>query len=209
MHIEFLVEEVSMEAALNNLLPKILKNDISYSIHPFNGKPDLLSQLPNRLKGYRKWLPKDWRIVVLVDQDQEDCRTLKSELENAAKQVGFVTKSGANDPNRFEVLNRLAIEELEAWFFGDPEAIAQAYPGVPMTIGHKARYRDPDAIVGGTWEALERILQKAGYYPSGMPKVETARNISRYMTPARNRSKSFQVFRDVLLQLCSYKGKCK
>ncbi len=201
MHIEFLVEELSAEAALKNILPKILKDDISYAIHPYSGKMDLLSQLPNRLKGYRKWLPDDWRIIVLVDQDQEDCRTLKTELEEAAKQAGFITKSHARGHHEFEVLNRLAIEELEAWFFGDPEAIIQAYPRVSTTIGRKAQYRDPDAIVGGTWEALERLLKKAGYYSTGMPKVETARNISKYMDPSRNNSKSFRVFRDALSAL--------
>ena len=62
-------------------------------------------------------------------------------------------------------------------------------------------FHNPDAIAGGTWEALERVLKKSGYYPSGMPKVETARNISKYMEPHRNISKSFQVFRDALQEL--------
>ncbi len=181
MHIEFLVEEVSAEVGLNNILPRILKDDISNVIHPFSGKMDLLSQLSNRLKGYRKWLAEDGRIVVLIDRDQDDCRTLKAKLEKAAKEAGFVTKSDAQGRNRFEVLNRLAIEELEAWFFGDPKAIVQAYPRVPTTIRGKARYRDPDAIAGGTWEALERVLKKAGYYPSGMPKVETARPVRSWL----------------------------
>ncbi|MDY6832576.1 MAG: DUF4276 family protein [Thermodesulfobacteriota bacterium] len=99
------------------------------------------------------------------------------------------------------VVNRLAIEELEAWFFGDPEALVQAYPRVPKTIGKRASFRKPDAIAGGTWEALERVLKKASYYPNGISKVETARNISRYMEPNRNSSKSFQVFRDALSEL--------
>jgi hypothetical protein len=99
------------------------------------------------------------------------------------------------------VLNRLAIEELEAWFFGDVEALTTAYPGIPRTLGKKSKYRNPDAIGGGTWEALERVLQNAGYYPSGIPKIETARKISQYMNPDRNTSKSFQVFRDTLREM--------
>lgn len=201
MRIEFLVEEYSAEAALINILPRILGEDAAYAIRAFSGKADLLSQLPKRLNGYRKWLPEDGRIVVLVDQDQENCLALKSKLEEAAKKAGFITKSGAHGRSRFEVINRLAIEELEAWFFGDPEALVQAYPRVPAMIGRKAQYRNPDAIVGGTWEALERILKQSGYYPGGMPKVETARNVSMYMDPNRNISKSFQVFRDTLKAL--------
>jgi hypothetical protein len=201
MRIEFLVEEFSAEAALINILPKILGEDTAYAIRAFSGKADLLSQLPKRLKGYRKWLPEDGRIVVLVDQDRENCLALKTRLEEAARKAGFITKTDTHGHGRFEVINRLAIEELEAWFFGDPKALVQAYPRVPATIGRKAQYRNPDAIVGGTWEALERVLKKSGYYPSGMSKVETARNISKYMDPQRNHSKSFQVFRDALIEL--------
>ncbi|MDZ4163785.1 MAG: DUF4276 family protein [Smithellaceae bacterium] len=201
MHIEFLVEEYSAEAALNNILPGILREETAYAIRAFTGKADLLSHLPKRLKGYRKWLPEDGRIVVLVDQDRENCLALKAKLEEAARKAGFITKSGALGRSRFEVINRLAVEELEAWFFGDTEALVQAYPRVPATIGSKAQYRNPDAIAGGTWEALERVLKKSGYYPTGMPKVETARNISKYMDPQRNQSKSFQVFRDALREL--------
>jgi hypothetical protein len=201
MHIEFLVEEYSAEAALKNLLPSILLEETTFAIRPFSGKQDLLSQLPKRLNGYQKWLPEDWRIVVLVDRDRENCRTLKTRLEDAALQAGLATKSSVRGQGRFAVINRLAIEELEAWFFGDPEALVQAYPRVPATIGHKAQYRNPDAIAGGTWEALERILKKSGYYQSGMPKVETARKVSMYMDPNRNISKSFQMFREALREL--------
>ena len=201
MHIEFLVEEYSAEIFLKNLLPLMLPKETSFSIHPFSGKRDLLSQLPKRLRGYRKWLPEDWRIVVLIDEDREDCLKLKARLEETAIQSGFITKSAAHEKGKFEVVNRLAIEELEAWFLGDPEALAKAFPRVPATIGNKAKYRNPDAITGGTWEALDRILRKAGYYSSGMPKVETARAISKYMIPERNRSRSFQIFREALQEL--------
>ena len=60
---------------------------------------------------------------------------------------------------RFQVLNRIAIEELEAWFFGDVQALNQAYPKTPKTLGHKSRYKDPDSIKGGTWESMERELK--------------------------------------------------
>ena len=201
MHIEFLVEEYSAEAALKNFLPSILSEETTFAILPFSGKQDLLSQLPKRLKGYRKWLPEDWRIVVLVDQDRENCLALKAKLEDAAQQAGLATKSSVRRQGQFEVVNRIAIEEIEAWYFGDPAALKQAYPRLPDTIGRKAPYRNPDAIAGGTWETLERILKQSGYYPSGMPKVETARNVSKYMDPDRNISKSFQVFRDALREL--------
>ncbi|MBI2506286.1 MAG: DUF4276 family protein [Candidatus Latescibacteria bacterium] len=201
MHLEVLVEEPSAEAALKELLPKILKSTISFHVVVHGDKGDLLKKLPSRLQGYRAWMPSDWRIMVLIDEDRQDCRKLKFQLERIAREAGFTTKSSARSGRSFQVLNRLAVEELEAWFFGDVNAILQAFPRIPRHLGKKSGYRDPDAIAGGTWEALERILQRAGYFPGGLPKIETARRIARFMNPGINRSKSFQVFRDGLFQL--------
>ncbi len=203
MHIEFFVEELSAEAALQNLVPKILGFDVSFSIHPHQGKPDLRKKLPGRLAGYKHWLPDDWRIVVLMDEDRADCRDLKNQLEEISHNASFITKSSASEGRQFQVLNRLAIEELEAWFFGDVPALTRAYPRIPVSLGQQARYCDPDAIAGGTWESLERLLQRRGYHPGGLPKVAAAREISRHMDPQRNRSKSFQVFRDGLVKMIS------
>jgi hypothetical protein len=201
MHLELLVEEPSAEAALRELFPKILGVEVSFRTIVHEGKPDLLKKLPNRLRGYRSWIPADWRIVVLLDKDREDCRTLKAQLEQMAAEAGFTTKSRARKGRRFQVLNRLAVEEIEAWFFGDVGAMIKAFPRVPRNLAQKAGYRDPDAISGGTWEALERVLQRAGHFPGGLPKIETARKIARFMDPDVNRSKSFQVFREDLSQL--------
>lgn len=200
MHVEFLVEELSLKVALDNILPKILPEDeeITFDIHDFQGKKNLLKKLPQRLSGYQKWLPDDWRIVILIDEDREDCIQLKTDLEIIAKNAGFVTKTAASGEEKFQVLNRIVIEELEAWFFGDIKAICDAYPKVSSNLGTKAKYRNPDAITGGTWEALERELR--GYYPGGLNKLMVARDISQYMEPNRNCSKSFLVFVDGLLQ---------
>jgi hypothetical protein len=72
-------------------------------------------------------MPSDYRIVVIVDEDRQDCLDIKGRLEEAAQQAGLVTRSTGEQPGGFQVLNRIAIEELEAWFFGDPEAIKAAY----------------------------------------------------------------------------------
>jgi hypothetical protein len=198
-HIEVLVEEQSMETALRLLLPKIL-GGIPFRIYPYQGKADLLGKLPNRLRGYSSWLPQTWRIVVIVDRDNEDCIALKSRLEVIALNISVVTKSSAKG-NDYVVVNRIAVEELEAWYFGDWAAITSAFPGVPENIPRKAKYRDPDAIAGGTWESLERILRKAGYFQGGFRKIEAARLVAAHMDPARNRSRSFQVFREALREM--------
>lgn len=193
LHIEFIVEEISTEEFLKIILPKVLGRKVSFSIHAHNGKDELLRKLPNRLKGYKKWIPSNFRIVVLVDQDNQDCRRLKRDLDKIANEAGFATKSSTSR-GKFQVLNRIAIEELESWFFGDIPALTLAYPRVPDNLNRKAAFRNPDAISGGTWERLEKILQNAGYYSAGLQKVSAAVDISTHMVPERNQSNSFQVF---------------
>lgn len=194
MHLEFLAEEASLKIALENILPKILPSEITFKIHDFRGKENLLKNLPNRLKGYKAWIPNDWKIVVLIDEDREDCHQLKQRLEDIAKQAGFVTKTSRKENQDFQVLNRIIVEELEAWFFGDIKALRQAYPKISPHLTKKEPYRNPDKIKAGTWEALERVLKKAGYHKGGLEKFKAARAISPYMNPSLNESKSFQVF---------------
>lgn len=199
MHIEFLVEELSLQETLDILLLKILPESITFKIHAFRGKEDMLSKLPSRLKGYKQWIPDDWKLVTIVDEDRQDCKVLKETLEKMAIESGFITKSSAKGEQSFQIINRIVVEELEAWFFGDVNALVSAYPKVSKTITQKTQYRDPDAIKGGTWEALERVLQKAGYHLGGLEKVKAARDIAPYMNPQDNCSKSFQVFYAALL----------
>jgi Domain of unknown function (DUF4276) len=161
---------------------------------------DLISKLPSRLKGYRSWIADEYKIVVLVDRDDDNCIELKNKLEKIATDVGLVTKSSPLNQS-FQVLIRMAIEELEAWYFGDVNAIAIAYPGVSKNLNKNAKYRIPDRIQGGTWEALERILQKAGYHKGGLEKLKAAREISLHMKPENNCSESFKAFYQGLLEL--------
>lgn len=200
LNLEFLVEEASLESALTQILPKILPSTVTYKIHAFRGKNDLICKLPNRLKGYQAWLPSDWKIVILIDEDREDCLKLKKQLEDIAILAGLITKSSCQKYKSFQVLNRIVVEELEAWFFGDVQAICQAYPKVSVNLANQQPYRDSDTIKGGTWEALERVLRRAGYHQGGLEKYKASSEISQYMNPELNRSKSFQVFYRGLLE---------
>lgn len=206
-HVELLVEEPSMEAALRLLLPKVL-GDLSFEIYPHQCKDELLLRLPQRLRGYgqrRKsdaWFRDSCRIVVVIDRDDDNCTKLKRRLEKIANEAGLATRSSAKG-GAYMVVNRLAIEELEAWYFGDWEAVRAAYPRASATISSQAKYRNPDEIAGGTWEAFERVLQKAGYYSGGLRKVEAARAVATQMEPSRNTSPSFCTFRDVLREMAS------
>ncbi len=187
-----------MEAFLRGLLPRLLPRDRTFEVHPFQGKNDLLDKLESRLRAYARWLPEDWRIVVVVDRDDDDCQNVKQHMEKIAAKAGLTTRS--RSPTRWQLVNRIVVEELEAWYFGDWEAVRAAYPKVSANVPQQYRYRNPDAISGGTWEAFERILQKHGYFKGGLPKIDVARVLGQLLEPDRCRSKSFAYFRDVVLE---------
>jgi hypothetical protein len=197
-HLEFLVEEPSMETFLNVLFPRLFPNS-TFRVHAFQGKPDMLDKLQARLKGYACWPSNYGRIVAVVDCDDDDCHELKQRLEKTATTAGLSTRSGFGG-HLWQVVNRIAIEELEAWYFGDWKAVTSAYPRVSPTVPNQAKYRNPDAIKGGTWEAFERILQRGGYFKNGLRKVEVARTIAAHINPNCNRSDSFVKFRNALIE---------
>lgn len=202
--VDVLVEEPSMEAALRLLLPKIL-GQTSFEVYQYRCKQELLLRLPERLAGYHTWLPENWRLVVVVDRDQDACQALKKKLDEIAQRAGLITRTQARakKSTSYHLVNRIAIEELEAWFFGDWEAVRAAYPRVPPNISTQTKYRQSDAITGGTWEAFERVLRNAGYFETGLRKIEAARAVATHMDPSRNTSPSFRVFCDALREFAS------
>ncbi len=127
---------------------------------------------------------------------------MKLQLEKIARDAGFATKSKSK--KKYQLINRIMIEELEAWFFGDIPALTKAYPKVSKNLSQNAKYRDPDDIKCGTWEALQEVLQRTGYHQGGLEKLKVAKDISPQMNPPKNTSKSFQVFHLCLLEIMEY-----
>src|SRR5580700_5258784 len=133
MRLHILVEGRAEEAFLREWLPRLLPAH-SFIVLPHQGKgrlsadpkkkPDpkqrgLLDQLPAKLRAYGKTLNADTdRVVVLVDLDDQDCVDLKKRLKMVLQYC---------DPKP-TVLFRIAIEETEAFFLGDPPAVKKAYP---------------------------------------------------------------------------------
>ena len=198
-HLEVLCEDRSMEEFLQTLLVRTLVGESTFAIHSFQGKNDLLKNLPYRLRGYSKWIPENYRIVVVLDRDDDDCKVLKSKIETIATESGLITHSQAGD-NPWQVVNRIAIEELEAWYFGDWEAVCKAFPRVPPNIPNRAPYRNPDSIQGGTWESFERVMKRYGYFKEGLRKVAAAQAIAIHIDPARSRSTSFKNFYNAIVE---------
>ncbi len=194
MQLDLLVEEPSMKVALGYLLPKLVQNRARYNILDLRSKSNLLKVLPQRLAAYRQRIQRGehLRVMVLVDCDRDPCESLKSKLEALARQAGLATKSSPDAQGRFWVVTRIASEELESWFLGDPIALRQAFGSLPKIDPKKKPFCNPDP--SGTWETLHRFLKQHGIYPSHYPKIEAAHRIAPHLDVARNRSPSFQQF---------------
>lgn len=185
-----------MEAFLSAWLPRFLPSKVTFAIHAHRGKPDLMRKLESRLRAYAAWLPTNYRVVVVVDRDDNDCNDVKKEMEDKCEIAGMGTRRTVGIGWRCATC--LAIEELEGWYFGDWEAVCAAYPGVSQNTSNNARYRNPDEIAGGTWEAFERVMQRAGFFQGGLEKVAAARAIGKCIDVNRSRSSSFCYLAGVL-----------
>ena len=208
MHFEVLVEDRSGKEALEIIMEKILganSPEHSWRIISYKGsgripkdlrgvteprKRILLDQLPSRLRGYGKSLDSSSSVLVVVDLDARDCMAFKRELLDVLD---------ACYP-RPCTLFRIAIEEGEAWLLGDLDAVRAAYPNAKDSV---LNGYEQDSICG-TWEVLADAvhpggaarLKATGYPELGRVKCEWAREIALHMDMDKNRSKSFQVFRD-------------
>ncbi len=119
-----------MEAFLRELLPRFLDPDIAWQAVNYGSKQQLLARLPLRMLGYAR-VPAAHRplSLVLVDRDDDDCNVLKHQIEDACRAAGLHSRTRPDATGGFDVVNRIVIEELEAWFFGDAKAVEQAWSG--------------------------------------------------------------------------------
>lgn len=170
----FLLEEPSMEAFLDEFLPKILPADIEFQTISHNGKSDLKNSIPRKLRGWSG----NVKFVVLCDKDSNDCINLKKELLDLC-----------NEGRRPDTLVRIVCTELESWFLGDLEAVGNAFEnGKLKRLQNKEKFREPDHLANPKQE-LKRLVKKTYQQISG------ARNIAQYMNPeSENLSYSFKVF---------------
>lgn len=102
VHLEILLEEPSAEAVLETLLPRLVGSEVGFSLRAFNGKADLMRKLEQRLRAYTGWIESaETRVVVLIDEDRQDCRELKTRLEEAAAAAGLSTKTAPRPDGKF------------------------------------------------------------------------------------------------------------
>lgn len=212
MHIEVLVEDSSGAALMAHLMPKLLGASVhqhSWRIHNYKGigripknmtrqtdaaKKTLLDNLPKLLEGYGRTPGYD-AVLVLVDTDDRNAAAFRQELEQVLNQC----------PHAPATAFGLATEEIEAWYFGDRQALLAAYPGADKKVLN--RYQQ-DAVCG-TWEMLADALvkggaaavKKQGFQKAGELKHEWAHRIGPLMDVDHNQSPSFASTRQGLHDL--------
>ena len=123
MRIVFLLEESSMEVFLKVFLKRLFP-ELIFTCVVYSGAADLERSLPIVLKSWR--VPGD-RFVVVRDNDGGDCHSRKQKI------VAMCEAAGRDD-----VLVRIVCQELEAWYLGDFEALAQAYDA-PSVLRQKGK----------------------------------------------------------------------
>ena len=214
MHIEFLVEDSSGKKLLQCLMPQLLGrfgDTHTWRLHSYRGigriptnlgaytdptKRILLDQLPKLLRGYGR-TPGIDAVVVVLDADRRDCKTFLKELPRIASACVPVPTT----------MFRLAIEEMEAWYFGDRLALLAAYPRAKAAVLNS--YVQDSTC--DTWETLadavyaggSAALKKKGWPLPGQVKHEWAQRIGPLMVLDRNLSPSFCKFRDGLRSLAA------
>lgn len=127
-----------------------------------------------------------WRLVVIVDCDNENCKELKKQLECICNKARLSSKTKCKNPN-WNIVTRIAIKELEAWYFGDWAAVKAAYP----KISANAPRIPPDQVVNA-WETFHKILRQKKYFLGGLNKGQAAAEIGRHIDARRSRSPSFK-----------------
>jgi hypothetical protein len=215
MHLEVLVEDQSGKKALEILIPKITGTGHTFNVHAYRGVGRIpknmrdtqnasnrifLESLPKLLKGYGKTFhgyPSNYYTAVIVVCDLDD-KCLK---EFRRQLLEILDACHPQPKTRFCI----AIEEGEAWFLGDLNAIKHAYPKANATV--LTSYVN-DSICG-TWEKLadaiypggSHVLENRVYQVIGEEKSRWAERISPEMDIENNRSPSFCYFRDKIREL--------
>jgi hypothetical protein len=177
MTIHIFTEEVSIKNVFDIILPKVLPENVSFSIYKHQGKRDLEQAIRKAVPSISK-IP-DARILIVRDQDSGDCKATKQHIVDLMK-----------DNCHCKYFVRIACRELESWFLGDLAAIEKAYKRFKAKKHlYKERLRDVDCIVAPHKYLREIIPEYSG--KATLPKIETATRVAPFMNLENNKSKSF------------------
>ncbi len=173
-----MTEEKSMKETLQVILPKIhnsFENKDYFRILPHEGKQDLEKSIPIKLRAWKDNKSIQYKFIIVRDKDSGNCYQIKENIKNLCFSAG-----------REDVLIRIAIHELESWFFGDLKAIDRAYNSKLSKHRKTSKFRDPDKLANPS-EELSKIL-------NSYSKISWSKKISKEMDIENNSSRSFNEF---------------
>jgi hypothetical protein len=188
--IVFLVEDYSMRKFFEGFLPRLGFEESLFEIKHHRGKEDLISHLNKIIPSLSK---RAQQIIVIIDQDKQDCVALKNKIKE--KMVRCVC----------EYKIRIACYELEAWFLGDMEAIAKCSPRFKASsFQGKKKYRDIDNIEKPS-SVIEKIVpdwkDKYASKPQFAETIAPFVSLKKQNLKQANRSHSFHVLLETLYSL--------
>lgn len=165
-HLVCLLEEESAKILLESLMPRLFpKSEVSIHFQTFQGKQDLEKNLERRI---RVWLAPDTVFLIMRDQDSGDCKRIKTQL------LDIIKKTGKED----DCLVRIACHELESFYLGDLDAVAEAF-GAPSLkkLKKKSKFREPDQL-SNACEEFKKLLPAA----ESKSKVNWARKMAYHLS---------------------------
>jgi hypothetical protein len=161
-----------MKELLDGMLPRIFPN-LQFLCIAYDGKQDLDHSIRPQLRDWRT--PGDC-FVIVRDNDGGDCFALKQRIRQLCQGTGHD-----------DALVRIVCQELEAWYLGQPDALADAFGDAGLrNIRNRPRFRDPDSRPKPSKDI-------SSLYPA-FQKVDGARRMAAHLTREGNHSHSFNVF---------------
>ena len=131
---------VFLKGFLPRLLPEGYVSNDNVAIRPHEGKQDLQRLLRRRVPQFPYAYREPVRLLVVHDQDANDCLELKREL---------VDLIDGRHGGELAYCVRIACRELENWYLGSLAAVEEAYPRSKATrLLGKRRYRNVDVLAG-------------------------------------------------------------
>jgi hypothetical protein len=168
-----MVEEQSIEVVTKVIVKRLgIENQVK--VIPHDGKNDLEKSFPRKIAHWQN--PNRTRFVICRDNDGGNCATLKQRLRNLLPQT---------PSHEFKL--RLVMNELEAWYLGDLQALKCAGLISQETVDqniNKKNFRNPENILSAKRE-FTKLVNVRG-------QIDLARRIAPHLKLENDRCSSFK-----------------
>ncbi|RFU13647.1 DUF4276 family protein [Rhodobacteraceae bacterium W635] len=181
MKLVVFTEEPSMKVTIEEVINKLKADARGVRIISFDGVGNLEKDLPAQLRAVAK--DPLAKALILCDNDSGNCVERKSKLTQMVSQAGISDRAKV----------RIVCQMLEGWFIGDTDALTKSRH-FKKPIPKRLTRCNPD-VQPDPKAQLKKLR-------NDYTEIQGAKAIAPYLTPSRNRSKSFnhtvQALRDLL-----------